>query len=51
VVLLAVEPASVFLLLSTAVTVVGTAAGIFLSVLWFSRMLCRYGLRVRFGQA
>jgi hypothetical protein len=49
--LLAVEPAPVFLLLTTAVTVAGTAAGISLSVLWFIRMLRRCGLRVRFGQA
>jgi hypothetical protein len=33
------------------VTVAGTAAGILLSVLWFSRMLRRCGLRVRFGRA
>jgi hypothetical protein len=50
-ILLAVEPAPVFLLLTTAVTVAGTAAGIFLSVWWFARMLRRCGLRIRFGQA
>jgi hypothetical protein len=49
--LLAIEPAAVFLLISVVVTVVGVAAGTFLSVLWFIRMLRRCGLRVRFGQA
>jgi len=49
--LLALEPTTVFLLLSTMVTVVGVVAGTFLSVLWFMRMLRRCGLRVRFGQA
>jgi hypothetical protein len=48
--LLALEPTTVFLLLSTVVTVVGVVAGTFLSVLWFMRMLRRCGLRVRFGQ-
>jgi len=50
-VLLAAEPAPVFLLLTTVVTVAGVAAGTLLSVLWFVRMLRRCGLRVRFGQA
>ncbi len=50
-VLLAVVPAPVFLLLTTAVTVAGVAAGTILSVVWFIRMLRRCGLRVRFGQA
>jgi hypothetical protein len=50
-VLLAVEPTSVFLWLTTVVTVVGVAAGTLLSVLWFTRMLRRCGLRVRFGSA
>ena len=50
-ILLAVEPAPVFLLFTTVVTVAGTAAGILLSVLWFSRMLRRCGLKVRFGRA
>jgi uncharacterized membrane protein len=50
-VLLAVEPTPVFLLLTTVVTVAGSAAGTLLSVLWFIRMLRRCGLRVRFGQA
>jgi hypothetical protein len=49
--LLVVEPATVFLLLSTVVTVAGVAAGTVASVLWFIRMLRRGGLRVRFGQA
>src|ERR1700733_232718 len=35
VILLAVEPAPVFLLLTTVVTIAGTAAGTALSVLWF----------------
>jgi uncharacterized membrane protein len=48
--LLALEPTTVFLLLTTVVTVVGVAAGTALSVLWFIRMLRRCGLRVRFGQ-
>lgn len=49
--LLVVEPATVFLLLTTVVTVAGVAAGTCLSVVWFIRMLRRSGLRVRFGQA
>jgi hypothetical protein len=51
VILLVVEPAPVFLLLTTVVTIAGTAAGTLLSVLWFIRMLRRCGLRVRFGQS
>ena len=51
VILLVVEPVPVFLLLTTVVTVAGTAAGILLSVWWFIRMLRRCGLRVRFGHA
>ena len=50
-VLLVVEPVSVFLLLTTVVTVAGVAAGTVASVLWFARMLRRNGLRVRFGHA
>jgi hypothetical protein len=46
---LVLEPAAMFLLLSTLVTVGGTAAGILLSVVWFIRMTRRSGLRVRFG--
>jgi hypothetical protein len=49
--LLVVEPATVFLLLTTVVTVAGIAAGTLASVVWFIRMLRRSGLRVRFGQA
>jgi hypothetical protein len=50
-VLLVLEPATVFLLLTTVVTVAGVAAGTAASVVWFIRMLRRSGLRVRFGQA
>jgi len=50
-ILLVVEPTSVFLWLTTVVTVAGVAAGTLLSILWFARMLRRCGLRVRFGQA
>ncbi|HEX4832724.1 MAG TPA: hypothetical protein VH478_16700 [Trebonia sp.] len=50
-ILLVFEPTAVFLLLTTVVTVAGTAAGILLSVVWFMRMLRRSGLRVRFGHA
>jgi hypothetical protein len=49
-VLLVLEPATVFLLLTTVVTVAGVAAGTAASVVWFIRMLRRSGLRVRFGQ-
>ncbi len=49
--LLVFEPAAVFLLLTTVVTVGGIAAGTAASVLWFVGMLRRSGLRVRFGQA
>ena len=49
--LLAVEPAPVFLMLTTAVTVAGVAAGTALSLLWFIRVLRRCGLRVRFCRA
>jgi hypothetical protein len=51
VVLLAAEPTPVFLLLTTVVTVADVAAGTLLSILWFTRMLRRCGLRVRFGHA
>jgi hypothetical protein len=50
-VLLVVEPATVFLLLSTVVTVAGVAVGTIASILLFIRMMRRSGLRVRFGQA
>jgi hypothetical protein len=43
------EPVNAFLLLTTAVTIGGTAAGIALSALWFYRVLRRCGLRVRFA--
>jgi hypothetical protein len=49
--LLVLEPATVFLLLTTVVTVAGVAAGTAASVVWFIRMLRRSGLRVRFGHA
>ena len=48
---IASEPASVVLLLATAVTIGGAAAGAFLSALWFIRVLRRLGLHVRFIQA
>jgi hypothetical protein len=47
---MAVEPASFVLLLTTAVTVGGIAAGACLSAMWFVRVLRRSGLRVRFAQ-
>jgi uncharacterized membrane protein len=50
-VLLAVEPVRIFLQFTTVVTVAGVAAGTLLSVLWFTQMLRRCGLRIRFGQA
>ena len=49
--LLVLEPATVFLLLTTVVTVAGIAAGTVASVVWFIRMARRCGLRVRFRQA
>jgi hypothetical protein len=48
---MAIEPASLVLLLATIVTVGGVAAGAFLSILWFIHMLRRFGLHVRFTQA
>ena len=50
-VLLVLEPATVFLLLSTVVTIAGVVVGTFLSILWFIRTMRRSGLRVCFGQA
>jgi uncharacterized membrane protein len=50
-VLLAFEPASVFLLFTTVVTVAGVVAGTAASVVLFIRMLRRSGLQVRFGHA
>ncbi len=49
--LLVLEPVTVFLLLTTVVTVAGVAAGTVASVVWFIRVLRRSGLRVRFGPA
>ena len=46
----AIEPATTFLLLTTAVTIGGVVAGTILSALWFIRVLRRSGLRVRFSQ-
>jgi hypothetical protein len=48
---MAVEPVTMFLLLSTAVTIGGVVAGTSLSILWFVRVMRRSGLRVRFAQA
>jgi hypothetical protein len=50
-VLLAFVPASIFLPLTTVVTVAGVAVGTAASVVWFMRMARRSGLRVRFGHA
>jgi hypothetical protein len=50
-VLLVLESPTVFLLLSTVVTVAGVAVGTALSVVWFMRVMRRSGLRVCFGQA
>jgi hypothetical protein len=47
---LALEPAGVVPLLATIVTVGGVAAGAALSLLWFMRVLRRFGLRVRLSQ-
>jgi hypothetical protein len=49
-VLLAIEPAKVFLLLTMVVTIGGVVAGTAASVVWFVRVLRRSGLRVRFAQ-
>ncbi|MGH3165377.1 MAG: hypothetical protein ACRDN0_05720 [Trebonia sp.] len=48
---MAVEPTAVFLVLTTAVTVGGVAAGTALSAVWFVRVLRRSGLHVRFAPA
>jgi hypothetical protein len=50
-VLMVLEPAKVFLLLTTAVTIGGTVAGTIASAFWFLRVLRRTGLRVRFAPA
>jgi hypothetical protein len=47
---MAIEPTTVFLLLTTAVTIGGVIAGTSLSAVWFIRVLRRSGLRVRFTQ-
>jgi hypothetical protein len=39
----------VFLLLTTAVTIGGTVAGIALSAFWFVHVLRRFGLKVQFA--
>jgi hypothetical protein len=46
---MALEPVKVFLLLTTVVTIGGTAAGTCLSAFWFFRVLRRFGLHVRFA--
>lgn len=48
-VLMAIEPTSVFLMLTTAVTIGGVVGGSILSTLWFIRAMRRFGLRVRFA--
>jgi hypothetical protein len=47
--LMATQPVKVFLLLTTAVTIGGAVAGTAASVLWFTRVLRRSGLSVRFA--
>jgi hypothetical protein len=46
-----IEPVTVFLLLTTAVTIGGVVAGTFVSAWWFIRVLRSSGLHVRFSQA
>src|SRR4029077_2555138 len=48
-VLMETEPASVFLMLSTAATIALVVAGIAVSALWFRSALRRLGLRLRFA--
>jgi hypothetical protein len=48
-VLMAVEPAAVFLLLTTLVTIAGVVAGAMLSIVWFVRVMRAAGLRVTFS--
>jgi hypothetical protein len=48
-VLIATVPLRPFMVLSTAVTVVLTAAGIAVSSLWFWSVMRRFGLRLRFA--
>jgi hypothetical protein len=49
--LMAAEPYPVVLVLATVITAAGTVAGALVSALWFVRVIRRFGLRVRFGQA
>jgi hypothetical protein len=49
-VLMVSEPASVFLLLTTVVTIGGVVVGIGLSAVWFLRAVRRFGLQVRLAQ-
>lgn len=49
--LMAVEPAQIFLLLTTVLTVGGVVVGSLSSALWFACVLRRLGLRIRFAQA
>jgi hypothetical protein len=48
-VLMVLETTKVFLLLTTAVTIGGTVAGIALSAFWFVHVLRRFGLKVQFA--
>jgi hypothetical protein len=50
-VLMVSESASMFLVLTTAVTIGGVVVGIALSVMWFIRALRKSGIRVRLAQA
>jgi hypothetical protein len=50
-VLMAVEPARVFLLLTSILTVGGVVVGSVVSLLWFARVLRCFELQVRFVQA
>lgn len=47
---MALEPVTIFMLLTTVVTVGGTIAGTIASAVWFVRVLRRSGLRVRFAR-
>lgn len=49
--LMAVEPAKVFLVLTTAVTVGGVVAGAVFCTLWFIKVVRNSGLRLRFSPA
>jgi hypothetical protein len=49
--LMTVEPARVFLALTTAVTVGGSVAGALFCMLWFMKVVRRAGLRLRFSPA